>query len=98
RHSEVDDAELPQIAQQRRHRPRPGNSAPTSTASGSAKRLDPLLVELAWCKLLGPEPPPDLAQLLEHVAHRARRVATLRQPRPVALHMGAQQTRLPPRS
>ena len=93
-----DDTGLPQITQQRHHRARTWDAPVASRPPGGQERRGPLLIELRRFEPLTRQPHAHLAQVLEHVPDRPRRVAPLHQPRPIPLDLRPQQTGLPPRT
>jgi hypothetical protein len=91
-----DDPGLPQVAQQRRHRPRPRDLPVAGGPPGGEERDHPILVQLRGFQPHRRRPLANLAQVVQHVLDRPRRIAPLRQPCSVALDLRPQQTGLPP--
>jgi len=92
------DAHLTQITQQGRHRAAPRDARMAGLVAGEQERRHPVLVELPDLQTLGRQPHPDLAQILEHVPDRSRRLPTLPQPNPVTLDLRPHPTSLSPRT
>ena len=92
------DADFPQVTQKRDHRAPAQRPPAASRLPGRQKRRHRVLVELNRFQPRARHPHADLAQILQHVPHRRGRVASIRQPRPVALDLRTQPAGLPPRT
>ena len=84
------DADFPQVTQKRDHRAPAQRPPAASRLPGRQKRRHRVLVELNRFQPRARHPHADLAQILQHVPHRRGRVASIRQPRPVALDLRTQ--------